>query len=269
MKAIVDIWSKLKRRAVLHGRHLLLKLGALRAAGVYWKDYGCLKLPFHNDGDGQELLYHLHGAHWWQKEKSVLAPFLKRGSVALDVGANLGLMTGVLSHLVGPDGHVYSFEPSPTTHRKLASLVAENKFLNVTTYNLGCSDEEGQLHLNLTDNSGYSSLRSANEIGSGVKEIEAVQIVSLDDYLAARLKRLDLIKIDTEGFEDRVLNGARQLLRRFKPVVYIELSTEFRDSSEQAVKILKEEGYRFEVEPDLSAAHTGDNFIARPADTLA
>jgi FkbM family methyltransferase len=268
MKAIVRMWLKLKRRVVVHGKHLLLKLGALRAAGVYWKDYGCLKLPFHNDGDGQELLYHLHGAHWWQKEKSVLAPFLKRGSVALDVGANLGLMTGVLSHLVGPDGHVHSFEPSPTTHRKLAALVAENKLLNVTTHNLGCSDEEGQLHLNLTENSGYSSLRSANEIGSGVKEIQVVQVVTLDDYLAVRLKRLDLIKIDTEGFEDRVLSGARHLLRRFRPVVYIELASEFRDSSERAVTLLRQEGYHFDVEPDLSAAHTGDNFIAKPSEKL-
>jgi hypothetical protein len=119
------------------------------------------------------------------------------------------------------------------------------------------------------ESSGNSSLRSADEITGNVKEVQVVKVVVLDEYLGERLSRLDLIKIDTEGFEDRVLKGARRLLRRFKPVVYIELSAEFRDSSKRAVRILKEEGYRFEVEPDLSASHKGDNFIARPADTLA
>jgi len=173
-------------------------------------------------------------------------------------------MSGLLSHLVGPEGHVHSFEPSPTTFKKLAATVAKNGLSNVTLHNCGCSDEESQLLLNLTESSGNSSMRSSAEIAGKVREVQKVRVVVLDDYLHGKLNRLDLIKIDTEGFEDRVLAGARQLLRRFKPVVYIELAAEFRDSSERAIKILKEEGYEFEVEPDLSAAHTGDNFLVLP-----
>lgn len=259
----------------MHGRLTsLFKSGVLNtcaaiAGGVCWRDYGYLKIPFYADGDRQLLRYHLYGAGWWQKEKDILEPYVKHGAVAVDVGANVGFITGLLSRLVGPSGAVHSFEPSPTTHRKLAALVAQNNFMNVTTHNVGCSDHEDELRLNLMESSGNSSLRSADEIAGNVKEVQVVKVVVLDEYLGERLSRLDIIKIDTEGFEDRVLNGARQLLRRFKPVVYIELAATFRDSSERAVRILKEEGYRFEVEPDLSAAHTGDNFIARPADALA
>lgn len=266
---ITKIPSKIARKLVALSKEYLLRFRASLAGDAYWKDYGYLKLAFHNDGDGQELFYHLYGSHWWQKEKNILSPFIKRGSVVVDVGANLGFMTGVLSHLAGPEGEVHSFEPSPTTYRKLTALVNKNNLLNVTTHNLGCSDQEGHLELNLTESSGNSSLRPAEEVGGSIKEVQLVQIAVLDTYLGARLSRLDLIKIDTEGFEDRVLSGARQLLRRFRPVVYIELAAEFRDSSERAVRILKEEGYRFEVEPDLAAAHTGDNYIARPAEKLA
>lgn len=269
MNKLTTIPSRFLKRLTRHTKTCLLNFQYLLAGGVIWKDYGYLKLPFNADGDGQELLYHLYGASWWTKEKKILEPYVKQGSVAVDVGANVGFITGLLSRLVGPSGAVHSFEPSPTTHRKLVALVAQNNFVNVATHNVGCSDEEGELRLNLMESSGNSSLRSADEITGNVKEVQVVKVVVLDEYLGERLSRLDLIKIDTEGFEDRVLNGARRLLRRFKPVVYIELAAEFRDSSERAVRILKEEGYRFEVEPDLSAAHTGDNFIARPADTLA
>lgn len=235
---------------------------------MYWKNYGFLKLPFYVDGDKQLLLYHLNGASWWDKEKNITATYVKSGSVVLDVGANIGFMTGVFSRLAAPGGTVHSFEPSPTTYQKLSALVAQNDLGNVVTHNVGCSDEEGRIELKLTESSGNSSLRAAEHVHSKVKQVQVVEVVVLDKYLAGRLSRLDFVKIDVEGFEDRVLGGVRQLLQQFRPVVYIELSSEFRDSSERAVRILKEEGYRFEEEPDLEAAHTGDNFIARPAERL-
>jgi FkbM family methyltransferase len=256
--------KKIKRRVRETAKATWLGLKAWMVDGTYWVDYGFLQLPIHKSKDKQELLYHLYGAEWWQKEKDILAPLVGPSAVALDVGANVGFLTALLSKLVGSEGKVHSFEPSPTTHKKLLSLVEKNRLYNVVTHNVGCAQQESELRLNLMESSGNSSLRDSGESRGKIKEVEVVKVVVLDDYLDGQLGRLDLIKIDTEGFEDQVLAGARKLLRRFKPVVYVELSAEFRDSSERAVSILKEEGYTFEVEPDFNLAHAGDNFLAQP-----
>jgi len=240
-----------------------LKIGRWASGRPFWKDYGFLELAFHDDGDGQELLYHLHGRIWWRNELLALRSHVPAGCTAVDVGANVGFMTGLLSRLVGPSGRVHSFEPSPTTYKKLVALVEKNNLANVATHNMGCSDEKTTLSLNLTESSGNSSMRVCEKLHSKIKAVQQVDVVVLDEYLGDKLQRLDLLKIDTEGFEDRVLAGARKLLRRFKPTVYIELASEFRDSSERAVAILKEEGYQFDVEPDFDSAHTGDNFLAK------
>jgi len=263
MNNLASIPSRLSKRLRRYSKKCLLNFQRVLAGGVYWKDYKYLKLPFYADGDEQELLYHLYGSGWWHKEKGILEPYVKRGAVTLDVGANLGFITGLLSQMVGPSGHVHSFEPSPTTYKKLTALVAKNNLANVATYNMGCSDEKTTLSLNLTESSGNSSMRVREELHGKVRAVQQVEVVVLDDYLGDKLQRLDLIKIDTEGFEDRVLAGARELLRRFKPTVYIELASEFRDSSESAIAILKNEGYKFVVEPDFDSAHTGDNFLAQ------
>ena len=264
MRLYYTIYSKASKKLHRLVGNSSLQLCASLTGRPYWKDYGYLKLPFYADGDGQELLYHLYGQGWWRKERSILSSRVQTGAVVLDVGANLGFMTGLLSQMAGSSGHVHSFEPSPTTYKKLTALVDKNNLANVTTYNLGCSDGRTTLSLNLTESSGNSSMRVREEHHAKVKAVQQVEVVVLDEYLGDNLQRLDLIKIDTEGFEDRVLGGARDLLRRFRPTVYIELASEFRDSSERAVAILKEESYNFDVEPNFDSAHTGDNFLATP-----
>jgi hypothetical protein len=121
------------------------------------------------------------------------------------------------------------------------------------------------MNLHLTRSSGNSTLRHAATEFKDLKTTQRVRIEVLDDYLAPKIQRLDLIKIDTEGFEDEVLQGCRRLLRQFQPVVYVELSAEYGDSSRSAIDLLKSEGYSFDKEPDFNRAHTGDNFIALPA----
>jgi len=189
----------------------------------------------------------------------------KPGSVAVDVGANIGFISALLSKLCGSSGRIHSFEPSPTTFAKLKEVVARNNFSNVTLHNAGCGEFPAEMDLHLTESSGNSSLRAEAANLSGLRQKQRVRIEVLDEFLAPHISRLDFLKIDTEGFEDQVLKGSRGLIRRFQPVVYIELSAEYQNSSLCAVDFLKSEGYSFDSEPDFDNAHTGDNFIARPA----
>lgn len=235
---------------------------ALRASGapVIYSKCGDFLLPFHDDGDLQELYYHSHGAEWYAAERAVLAPHLRPGYCMLDVGANIGFITGIASRLVGPQGQVHSFEPSPVVYAKLQGVIRENAWTNVTAHNVGCGDTPGEMMLASPSGSSGNATLTQQEVTVGPRQ--KVQIIRLDDWFAGKLDRLDFIKIDTEGFEDHVLAGAGALFDAYHPTVYIELSSEYRQSSERAIQWLRDRGYTFEREPDLTQSHNGDNFIA-------
>lgn len=263
----IPTWQKLKtglhRRARTAAMQARLTLQRRARGKTLWIDYGSIKLPFHGDGDRQELYYHLDGKEWWAKELSLLSPHIANGSVVIDVGANLGFMAGILSSLSGESGEVHSFEPSPSTYAKLSEVVRVNGFRNVRTYNMGCGEQESTMTLYCPHSSGCASLRPTTEVSREAHE-QRVQIVRLDDFLGRNLQRLDFLKIDTEGFEDEVLSGASGILRQFKPVVYIELCSQYLASSERAMRILRDLGFTFREEVDLRRAFDGDNFLAFP-----
>jgi FkbM family methyltransferase len=217
MRNLRSLYSGLQRRLHLALCEMSLERRRRKAGGTAWVEHSFMTLPFHGDGDKQETLYQLHGERWWNAEKRLLEPFINEGDVVVDVGANLGFMTALLSSLCGPAGRVYSFEPSPTVFSKLEAVVARNNLQNVSVHNLGCGSQAGEMVLHLTEPSGNASLRGRD---SGKKtRTQKVEIVVLDDFMGENLKRLNFLKVDTEGFEDSVLRGAAGLLKRLKPVV--------------------------------------------------
>lgn len=232
----------------------------------FWIDYGVIKLPFHGRDDAQEMYYHLNARPWWKYEFGRVSPYIRSGDVVIDVGANLGFMSGIFSTLAGPTGTVHSFEPSPTVFESLSEVVRINKFSNISPYNFGCGREEQTLPLYCPTSSGEASLRPTAGIQGSIQSQLSVRIIKLDTFLGGQLDRLNFMKIDTEGFEDEVLGGATGILRRFKPVIYIELCVQYQSSSENAIRILRDLGYTFERKIDFADASNGENFLAFPAD---
>jgi FkbM family methyltransferase len=231
------------------------------AHGTLWIDYGWMRLPYHGDGDKQEIYYHLDGAAWWDTEAKRLAGYIKPGASIVDVGANLGFLTALFSRLATPTGLVHSFEPSPDTFRKLQEVIVRNGLKNVHAHNLGCGEQQERLQLFCMPSSGNSSLRRPN-CPNDIRAVQEVSIVRLDEYLAPQLSRLDFLKIDTEGHEDAVIAGAGELIAQYRPTIYLELTSEYIESSRRAVSLLKAAGYRFLTEPVLENCHNGQNFIA-------
>ncbi len=229
-----------------------------------WFDNGRIKLPYHGGDDDQELFYKLDGREWWDNERRLIEPYVKAGDVAVDVGANLGFMSGVLSSLTGSEGHVHSFEPNPKIFARLLEVVEANHYGTISAYNMGCGKQEDSMTLHCPASSGQASLRPGAGIERSSREKKNVRIVKLDEFLGPKLERLDFLKIDTEGFEDQVIFGASGLICRFHPVIYIELCSEYLDSSERAIRLLLDYGYRFEHEVDLRHSTNGANFIALP-----
>jgi len=228
-------------------------------------DWG--KLWYSGDGDRQELLYHIKGSKWYQQEHKKLAKLVSPGSTVVDVGANMGFMALIFSRLTGKNGKVISLEPSHTTYKKLKKNLEENRLFNVISKNIGCASNAMVAELRkLSGSSGHSSLAVPADKAPNCKA-EKVSVDTLDNILKPYGK-VDFLKIDTEGFECEVLEGAKKILKESRPIIYIELSAQYKKSSERSIEILKEAGYIFLSEPKFSGNHSGDNFIAVPAENF-
>ncbi len=237
------------------------------AGGTVWSRHDWAWLPYHGDGDQQEIYYQMHGAQWLAAETEIVKKWLPKGGSVVDVGANTGFTALVFSNLIGPEGRIVAFEPSPIIYPRLVEVIEKNGLKDrVECLNLGCGTEARTETLMVPVSSGNATIkRDGVELHGSVREVQ-IKIDSLDKVLLDRLQKLDFLKIDTEGFEDQVLAGAEKVVERFRPVFYIELSQEYNKSSQAAIAWLKARGYVFEKEPDLSSAHNGDNFIVFPSE---
>src|SRR4051794_5393330 len=100
--------------------------------GEYVADYGWIRLPYTGDGDLQEVYYHANQAAWHDKDSAIFRSLVIPGTTVVDVGANLGFVTTMLSACAGPRGRVLAFEPSKATFGKLRRVVEINELRNVS-----------------------------------------------------------------------------------------------------------------------------------------
>ena len=157
-----------------------------------------------------------------EPELAQLEHFLDPDSVFLDIGANTGVYTMKAAQHVGRNGIVIAVEPFPETLAMLYQNVALNGFGNVRIRGVCAAAETGagMLWLNADKPNSFGLLnRGGNPRGI------SVLTVSLDDLLKwERLVRLDYLKIDVEGLEAEVLWGAQETIRRFRPLVQVEVN---------------------------------------------
>lgn len=151
--------------------------------------------------------------------------FLQPGMIVLDIGANQGYYTLLASRKVGPQGRVIAFEPSRREVRRLKLHLWLNhcKNVEVSTSALGEKTGTAKLHVVLGTESGCNSLCPPDV--SQPTGLLAVSVERLDDVLKARgVTRVDFIKLDVEGAELSVLQGARELLQRsLRPAILAEV----------------------------------------------
>jgi FkbM family methyltransferase len=262
MRGYRRILTGLKRRSSLLMLKARLSILHRIKRGDLVVDYGWIKLPYANDGDLQDLYYHKNCVDWHRIELNAIQKHVSPGDSVIDIGANQGFMTAIFSSLVGPGGKVLSFEPSPRTFRKLQRTISANQLANVDAHNVGIGNEAGQMELSTAESSGNSTLVHQS-MSNGVAE--TVQIVTLDDFLTGHSGFCPkLVKIDTEGFEPFVLQGARHTLEKHRPLIYIELSDEFAESSRQAIAILQEMQYEIPSCETMSEIPLNGNYLLIP-----
>ena len=169
------------------------------------------------------------------------------GDVVADVGSNIGLYAIALAKRVGDTGKVHAFEPDPVNFRALDRHCHLNQVTaRVVPYQVAVARTDGRVAFE-------AGRGSESHISSGalVSEVDGVR---LDTVFSGN--RLDILKIDVEGFEEEVLKGASELLSdraRGPRIIYVEVHPfaweEVRTTSETLLTLLTDYGYRVQ---DLS-----------------
>ncbi len=198
--------------------------------------------------------FELYG--WDVRELRFLRRFLQPGMTFIDLGAHHGLYSVLASALVGPRGRVLAFEPTPSIVRRLRWHVRLNGGRNVEVFAaaVGAKKSTVTLFVPTRGVDTISSLRPPGRTDAPVQRIE-VELVSLDDVLAERhLIEVDLIKLDVEGAEPQVLDGAVQLLARQRALWLFEAldstSAEFGGSARALVDRFAAGHALFEFTPE-------------------
>jgi len=158
-------------------------------------------------------------------ERAFVQRFLKPGMTVIDIGAHHGFYALLMSKCVRRSGRVFAFEPSPRERRALYLHLALNLGTNVTVVRGGLGQEDGyaDLYVAAREYAGHNSLRPPDTPQLAARQ--RVHIWRLDSWLSAnRVDRIDFIKLDAEGAERDILQGAMQLLTsRPRPVVLAEV----------------------------------------------
>lgn len=214
-------------------------------------------------------------------ERAFVSRFLRPGMTALDIGAHHGLYTLLASKLVGPNGRVFAFEPSTRERKALRLNVGLNRSRNVVIEGLALGNEEGEGTLYVVDGheTGCNSLRPP--ASPSATSPVSVRVSSLDQWLGTqKVKTVDFIKLDVEGGELSVLQGAQGLLESPpRPVILLEVqdirTKPWGYRAGEIINYLSAKGYRwFSLSTDGSLVPLGvlaetfdGNFVACPEES--
>lgn len=153
------------------------------------------------------------GQVWEPHIQREFKAFVTEGDTVVDVGAHIGTHTVFLNDLVGSQGTVYAFEPQGKLFFELLQNLKLNHSSRVLPFQIALGQEAGWVEMNPT--------LLGNEGGTGVGAGgDKAELRSLDSF---SLPRLDLLKIDVEGYEIPVLSGAQRTIERCKPTILVEI----------------------------------------------
>jgi FkbM family methyltransferase len=158
------------------------------------------------------------GRIWEKKLLNNYKDLILPGNTVLDIGAYLGTHTVAFSQLVGDTGKVISFEPQTDIFTLLEKTITENEITNVKLYNNAVYNINKKIEFSNTNNGKASISHIRPRLPNPVKkEIQAITIDSL------KLDRCDMIKLDVEKCEWLVLEGAKDTITKYNPIIFIEV----------------------------------------------
>lgn len=178
---------------------------------------------------GKKYYYAYVVPRFWEAEVEPIKCFIRPGDSAIDLGANIGWYSAILSKLVGERGKVYAVEPIPETFDLLSFVVKKLGLTNVELFNCAVSDRNGSAVMEVPKheyggtNFYMAHIISEKSSASSFDKFE-VPLRSLDSLLPGRVsERVTFVKCDVEGHELAVVKGATQFFGNVKPAMMIEV----------------------------------------------
>jgi len=208
--------------------------------------------------------------YWGTYETHIIAlikKFLRPGDVFVDVGANIGYISAIALGVLGKSGQVHSFEPVPQYFNRLKKIAELNKEYDIVVNQCALSDRAGTAKIDISNcqNIGWNTMVPDFMHKDTAKETIEIETCTLDRYTKEKeLKKIALIKIDTEGFEFPVLMGLKSYFEEnaHRPVIICEIAPASYPllgySLKQLSEYMEKYGYRAfdavnnDVEIDLS-----------------
>lgn len=224
-KPLYFIWSRILKKIKL--QHFI----KIKRKGYKIKYFPSIMSFYAFDGFEKNVYYR-------NAEESFLEKYLNKGDTVIDVGANIGLLTLKAASIVGEEGKVYSFEPTRLIYEFLGKNIKFNNFDNVKHYNYAIGEENGESFIsdvNIDDSTNYVTTNGKTKI----------LIRKLDSFFENNM-RVNLLKVDVEGFELFVFRGAPFILRNTDCVFFESWATHFKRygyAPQDIFKLLNEFGF--------------------------
>lgn len=189
---------------------------------------------------------------WENGVCKAIMKYLPNNGVFLDIGTNIGYHSLLVASYLQGKGEVYSFEPLPRLFKQFTDSIALNGFTNIIPNNVGLAEKDGEHTIFLREENiaGSSLFNFTDKIDNFIAaEQEVIQLKKLDTFLP-HLTHVDVIKIDVEGYEYEALQGAKELLTKSHPIIFMEFSPlfyfqDYEEKTEDLLVFLETLGYHF------------------------
>lgn len=211
---------------------------------------------FPNDAIAQ----HIKGNKLWEPHfKVVVSHLIKKGSTVIDCGANFGYNAVIMGRHIGIEGTIIAFEPQRIIYQQLNGNLILNNVCNAITFQ--CALGDGSINTTSMRHVDYN-LPWVNigdtSIGEGGEEVDVYSLDSIN------LSNVDFMKIDVQGYELFLLQGAKNILSKYKPDLFIEIEPhqliKFNMTPEQLINYIKSFGYRiFKINNEYPCDHICTN----------
>lgn len=157
-------------------------------------------------------------------------------AVVIDIGANFGYLSLVWSKTISKNGEIIAFEPNLNVFKSFSKSISSNNLKSkINLYNLAVGNEEKKIELFMN-----STTSNTLEVNKSILKKTMIDMVSIDFFMKKINKQdCDLIKIDVDGIELDILNGAREFIDSCKPILIVETN-----ENHEIIDFFKERSYR-------------------------
>lgn len=221
-----------------------------------------MRTEIFNNEDGTFIIFpndaiaqHIKSGKLWEKHfRDVINIFISPGDIVIDAGANFGYNAVLMGKRIGPTGLLVAFEPQRIVYQQLSGNLILNNIFNSITFQAALGNEQSTSTMKVVDYESNWINIGDTSIGEGGEKID---VYTLDQI---ELEKLDFIKIDIQGYELFMLQGAKNTLEQYKPTLFIEIEPhqliKFNITETQLIDYIKSFGYRmFKINNDYPCDH--------------